>query len=162
MIHRYQPLTHTQTQKHYLPQPMPLAPKIPISTSENPRTPLLTSINDPLFAPSGRNNRPISPRLRLLTSRPRRRKQILKPLWRINPPTPLPRPLLCQKEMQMRSQNASEINGCLDWARDNKVQGEEDPGVIEGGDVDNVDVDGRGGMQASPAVGYCSLYCSEE
>lgn len=62
----------------------------------------------------------------------------------------------------MRAEDACEIDGRLHWTGDDKVEGEEDPGVVGRGDVDDVDVDGGGWMETGPTVGYCDLECGEE
>jgi len=62
----------------------------------------------------------------------------------------------------MCAEDACEIDGGLDWARDDEVEGQEDPGVIWGWDADDVDVDGGGRVETGPAIGDCDLEGGEE
>ena len=62
----------------------------------------------------------------------------------------------------MCAEDACEIDGGLDGAGDDEVEGKEDPGVVWGWDVDDVDVDGGGWMETGPAIGDCDLEGGEE
>jgi len=55
--------------------------------------------------------------------------------------------------MEMRAKDPGEIDGRLLRPSEHEAEGEEGPGVVWGGDVDDVDMDGGSGVETGPAVG---------
>ena len=129
-------------------QSMTLSPKIPTSPS------LSSHPTRPRFP--RRNHRPKPPILHPIpqsASRLPPREQRLKPGWCPPPLSTLSGPFLGEKQMEMRAEDSREINGCLLRPSEYEAEGEEGPGVVLGGDIDDIDVDGGAGMETGPPVG---------